>query len=299
MSPSSSIRPRVVLDTDTYNEVDDQFALAHLLLSPDAVDLEAVYAAPFKNERSNGPADGMEKSFEEIHRVLQLVPTANPPKVYRGSTSFLSGPATPVESDAAHNLIERALSVKEGRLHVVAIAAITNIASALLIEPKIAERITVTWLGGHAPNWPDTREFNLEQDLHGTRVLLDREVPLLLLPCFPVASHLIVTAHELNHCLAPHGKLGAYLSKIVCDYIRQRGYSDTWEGGSKIIWDIAASAAAINPRWVVADQHPSPLLSDDLTWAPTPQNRRSIHVARQLDRDAIFIDFFSKVRQMR
>jgi len=47
--PYPAVR-RVVLDTDTYNEVDDQFALAHLLLAPELVRLEAVYAAPFFND---------------------------------------------------------------------------------------------------------------------------------------------------------------------------------------------------------------------------------------------------------
>ena len=79
--------PRVVLDTDTYNEVDDQFALAHLLLSPAQVNFEAVYAAPFFNDRSSSPGDGMEKSYEEILRVLALVPTEKPPQVFRGSTT--------------------------------------------------------------------------------------------------------------------------------------------------------------------------------------------------------------------
>jgi hypothetical protein len=80
-------RRRVVLDTDTYNEVDDQFALAHLLLSDECVSLEAVYAAPFFNERSSGPADGMEKSHEEILRVLELVGKKPEPKALRGSRS--------------------------------------------------------------------------------------------------------------------------------------------------------------------------------------------------------------------
>ena len=49
----------MVLDTDTYNEIDDQFALVYSLISPQQLDLEAVYAAPFHNQRSTSPADGM------------------------------------------------------------------------------------------------------------------------------------------------------------------------------------------------------------------------------------------------
>jgi hypothetical protein len=57
---------RMVLDTDTYNEVDDQFALAYAFLSKERIELEAVYAAPFHNKRSEGPADGMEKSYRKF-----------------------------------------------------------------------------------------------------------------------------------------------------------------------------------------------------------------------------------------
>ena len=39
----------VVLDTDTYNEIDDQFALAYLIRSEEKLSLKAVYAAPFFN----------------------------------------------------------------------------------------------------------------------------------------------------------------------------------------------------------------------------------------------------------
>ena len=41
----------MVLDTDTYNEIDDQFALVYALMSAN-LSLEAVYAAPFFNRLS-------------------------------------------------------------------------------------------------------------------------------------------------------------------------------------------------------------------------------------------------------
>jgi purine nucleosidase len=288
MIPTSASPVRVVLDTDTYNEVDDQFALAHLLMSPERIDLEAVYAAPFFNSRSTGPADGMEKSYEEILRVLELVPTPKPPKVFRGSTQFMPGSGKPVESQAAADLVQRALAVRGEKLFVLAIAASTNVASALLMEPRIAENIVVVWLGGHAPYWPHTREFNLKQDIHSSRVLLDSNVPLVLLPCYPVTSHLITTVAELEQQLAPYSKLGAYLTNIVRDY--SGGNRPGW---SKNIWDISASAWMINADWVKTDEKPSPILKDDYTWRLEP-NRRLIHIARELDRDAIFADFFDK-----
>jgi inosine-uridine nucleoside N-ribohydrolase len=283
--------PRVVLDTDTYNEVDDQFALAHLLLSD--VRLEAVYAAPFLNERSTSPGEGMEKSFEEIHRVYELVQPDPAPPVFRGSRQFLPAANQPVESEAASDLVERAMASNSEKLHVVAIAAATNVASAILLEPRVAEKIRVIWLGGHAPFLSDTREFNLAQDLHAARVLLDSPVPLVLLPCFPVCSHLRTSVPELEALLAPQSKLGAYLTRIV----REHGPGvPAW---SKVIWDIGASAWMVNPEWVQTIKVPSPVLRDDVTWElPTPAGRKEIDMAFLVQRDAIFADFFEKAGRL-
>ena len=62
----------VVLDTDAYNEVDDQFAIAYMLRSSDRLNTCAIYAAPFFNSLSSSPADGMEKSYAEILKILSL-----------------------------------------------------------------------------------------------------------------------------------------------------------------------------------------------------------------------------------
>lgn len=163
----------VVLDTDTYNEIDDQFALAYLIKSPERVNLQAVYAAPFFNANSVSPADGMEKSYMEIEKVLALCKRSDLWKSsYRGADRYLPDEKTPVCSDAAKDLVERAKSRPEGKpLYVVAIAALTNIASALLLAPEISRKIVVVWLGGHAYDWPDTIEFNMYQDIAAVRVV--------------------------------------------------------------------------------------------------------------------------------
>lgn len=145
-----------MLDTDTFNEIDDQFALAYLICSKEKLDLQAVYAAPFSNEKAKDPAEGMEKSYQEILHILTLMERDDlKPAVYRGSTSFLSSETEPVLSEAAKDLAERAMKyTKEKPLYVVSIGAITNIASALLLKPEIRERMVVVWLGGHSLHWP-------------------------------------------------------------------------------------------------------------------------------------------------
>ena len=106
-------RPRgivdAVIDTDAYNEIDDQFAVSYLLCAGDRVNLRALYAAPFLNEKSTSPADGMEKSYQEIHNLLRLAGREELCAVtYRGAERYLPDERTPVMSDAVRDLIGRA-----------------------------------------------------------------------------------------------------------------------------------------------------------------------------------------------
>jgi purine nucleosidase len=208
---------RMVLDTDTFNEVDDQFAVAYALKSPGRLAVEALYAAPFHNDRSSGPGDGMEKSHEEILRLLSRMKVDSRGLVHRGSTSFLRDRDHPCHSAAAHDLVDRAMATPESGepLYVAAVGAITNVASAILLEPEITRRIVVVWLGGHPVHHPHTREFNLMQDPASSRLILDCGVPLVLIPCLGVASHLLTTVPELERHLAGRNPVFADLFRKI------------------------------------------------------------------------------------
>ncbi|MBQ6892880.1 MAG: nucleoside hydrolase, partial [Clostridia bacterium] len=202
----------VVLDTDAYNEIDDQFAIAYLLKSSDKLNTKAIYAAPFSNPKSENTADGMEKSYLEILKVLDFMGEKR--EVFRGSNHFLKNEQTPVISDAARDLAARALEYSpEKPLYVVAIGAITNIASAIMLEPKVAENTVVVWLGSNALHYCDTREFNLIQDIAAARVVISSGVPFVLLPCMGVVSSFTVSRYELEHWLVGKNALCTYLAE--------------------------------------------------------------------------------------
>lgn len=279
----------MVLDTDTYNEVDDQFALAYALLSPERLNVQAVYAAPFYNSRSNGPADGMEKSYDEILRFLGKMNISAEGLVYKGSTAYLPDGHTPVDSPAARDLVARAMARPEGDLlYVVAIGAITNVASALLMEPAIADKIAIVWLGGHPTNFPTAEEFNLSQDVPAARVVFDSGAPVTLVPCLGVASHLLTTVAELESCIGGKNELCDALIDIV------RGYSDDHFAWAKEIWDVSTIAYLINPDWMPSRLVHSPLLTDDSHWAHD-ETRHLIRECYLCHRNPIFKDMFTKL----
>ena len=208
-------RVEVVLDTDAFKEMDDQFAIAYMLSAPEKLDVRAIYAAPFHNAKSSSPEDGMNKSYDEIMKLLDLAGKMDLKRcVYRGSRDYLPDERTPVDSPAARDLVERAMAHSgEDPLYVVAIGAITNVASAILMRPEIIDRMALVWLGGHAHEWPDNREFNLMQDVAAARVVFNCGVALIQLPCNGVVDRATVTGPELRHWLMGKGPLCEYLAQ--------------------------------------------------------------------------------------
>ena len=173
-------------------------------------------------------------------------------------------------------------------LYVVAIGAITNVASAILMEPEILSRIVIVWLGGHALHWPHTREFNLKQDPPASRMIFDCGVPLIHIPCLGVASHLLTTLAEIERFVARRGAVGDYLTEIF------RTFSSDHFARSKVLWDISTIGYLINPEWVPTQIVPSPVLTDHLTWK-SGKNRHLIRSALYVQRDEIYRDLFTKL----
>ena len=286
---------RAVFDTDTYNEIDDQFALVYALLSPESIRLEAIYAAPFSSvdgthERADSPRDGMEKSFDEIHRLLEMMHLSGGSRVCKGATQYLRTSNEPVMSRAAEDLIERPMADAEAPLYVKAIATPTNVASALIKEPRIKDRIVVVWLGGHPHTWPTACEFNLHQDILASQILFDSGVPLIHVPCKNVAEHVTTTVPELEQWMRGQGgRVGDYLLDSFA------AYADDHYAWSKEIWDMAPVAWLVNPAWTSSEIVPAPILTDKMQWCSDP-HRPPIRVLTDVRRDPVFRDFFTKLK---
>lgn len=290
LQPPAKRPVAMVLDTDTYNEIDDQFALVYALISPE-VRVEAVYAAPFKNNRSTSAEDGMEKSHEEILRVLERLRISPEGLVHKGSRQFIADPAKPEGSPAARDLVARAKARPAGQpLYVVAVGAITNVANALLMEPSIRRNIVVVWLGGNGHDWPDQREFNCRQDIKAARAVFDCGVPVVQLPCTPVITHFATTVPEMERYVGGRGAIGDYLLQIFKEY-RQDHFA--W---SKVLWDMTAVAWVVNDRWLRSSLVHSPIITDNNTLS-VDRTRHLIRYVTFVQRDPIFRDFFTKLEQ--
>lgn len=284
-----------VLDTDTYNEIDDQYAVAYMLAHDEKINVQAFYAAPFDNDKSSGPSDGVDKSYTELTKILTLCKREDMiSKCFKGSREFLKDEKTPVYSDAALDLVKRASNYsKENPLYVIAIAAITNVASAILIDPSIVDKIVIVWLGGNALHWEDNKEFNLMQDVASARVVFGYNVPLVQVPCAGVVSAFSVSEPELKEWMIGKNPLCDYLAKNTIEY--ESKYHSiqpfTWV---KPIWDVTAVAYLLNEN--------QKFMKEKIIHAPIPEydhkyafsdKTKFIKYVYHINRNELFYDLFT------
>lgn len=319
--PTAGVVLDVVFDTDPTNEVDDQFAMVWALLHPERLRVVGLHACPygFSPELLREGAllsalggAGLNDRLAELGITVQDVPTFTPAQgvaaahteleviaallapdvpVRRGASRYLPDDRTPVTSPAAEHLIELAHAERQGPLYVVGIGCATNLASALLLDPSIADRVVFTWTSAYPSFWPHPNaSFNLAQDLHAARVLLDSGCALHYLPGYYVGEKLVTTLPELQSGLTGGGRIATYL----LDTFVNHPLIATGPGKSKVLWDLINVAWLLDPSWFVSDFVTTPTLAADLRWVADPERHEMLE-SLDVDRDAIFADLFERV----
>lgn len=274
----------VILDTDTYNECDDQFALSYMLKSQDIFNIEAITIAPYSNKKCS-VIDGIDKSYNEIIKICNFLNFETTNKVFKGSEDYICN-GYDKNNEAVNKIIEIAL--KNEKTYIMAIGAITNVALAIKKEPKIIEKIEIIWLGGNSLLQEENMEYNFRQDVDAVRVVFNSNVKLTIIPCKNVASNLITSVYELNYYLKDKNEL--------CNYLIDRFYNDVYHGiqERRVIWDISVIAYMINKNWFTSKEISCPNIRNDTSYELT-ENNHKITMINYIDVNAVYADLFEKL----
>jgi purine nucleosidase len=215
-----SRRRRVIIDTDAKNEADDQFAIVHALLSP-SLEVRGLIAAHFGTSRSNR---SMEESREEIDLLLDLLGHEHQVTVANGAPEAITGEQTPLNSAGAQLIIvESKLATAQEPLFVAFLGPLTDMASAILLDPDIVYRdVVVIWIGGVGYGGVETYpgvEFNLRNDIAAANVVYDSGITVWQVPS-NVYSQVSVSYAELEEKIGGTSKLADYLINQMVEWNR-------------------------------------------------------------------------------
>ena len=164
----------VIFDTDANNELDDQHALAYLLLNDQTFHVLGITT----NATFNGGE--IDEHMKEAQRVVDLVGWKDQVAVIKGANGNFEDIRTALDqedfdgSDAVDFIIEEALKKRKEPLLLLPVGKLTNVALALEKEPAIAEFIRIVWLGA---NYPAPGEYNLVNDTASMNYILQMDVP--------------------------------------------------------------------------------------------------------------------------
>ena len=276
----------LILDTDTYNECDDQFALSYLIKSKNLFNIEAITVAPYSHtKRDLTVRDGQELSYNEILKICNWLNFDTNNKVFKGSMDYIQN-GYDEKNNAVNKIIEIAL--KNNKTYILGIGAITNIALAIKKEPKIVNKIEIVWLGGNELGYEDNLEYNFRQDVEAVKIVFESKVKLTILPCKKIVSELRIDINTLKKYLENKSEL--------CNYLIERFYNDGYHGvqESRVIWDISVIAYMINKKWFETEQISCPNIRKDTSYEVT-DNRHNITFVTKLDRNKIYEDLFNKL----
>lgn len=297
----------VIFDTDANNELDDQHALAYLLLNEEAFDLLGITV----NATYNGGEIG--EHMKEAHRVVDLVGWKGKVSVIQGANGNFPEIRKQLDqktfdgSEAVDFIIEEAMKKRKEPLVLLPVGKLTNVALALEKKPAIAKRIRIVWLGA---NYPDPGEYNLDNDTASMSYILKCDVPFELVTVRygqPSGTAAVKVARKEIYTRMPglgpvvkeavtgrHGGSFTSFGDYSVDLFRHIEHLE--DGCFRSLFDMAAVAIVKDPSWAETMEIPCPIYLNG-AWVEEPENERKIVIWENFNKEAIMADFYETLEK--
>lgn len=301
-------RIRVIVDNDFSGDPDDLYQVAHHVLSP-SVEIRGIVGSHL---RPGDPLDpGPDTSANAVRRLRELFDVMGLDAdglILQGADSALADATTPRDTPAARAIVAEAMRDDPRPLYVCAGGGLTDLVSAWLLEPAIAQRLTVVWIGGPehpglTSPWPaiGDPEYNLAIDVTAGQVLFNTsDLPLWLVPR-DVYRQCLVSEVELRRRVATKGALGAYLYESIARVARATwangwGMAETYALGDQPLVLLTALQSFFEPDSSSSAfaRVPAPALDADGSLVPRADGR-AIRVYTHVDTRLMFEDMFGKL----
>ncbi len=277
-----SPKRKILLDSDTANEIDDLYAITRALLEP-GFQMLGLSSAQWNTRLS--PPDTVAESQKLNTEILRLMGRQEIPAPM-GSEMIMGKPwggDEPRDSPAARLMIREARAMPPGaKLTIVNTGAVTNVASAIKLAPDITPKIAVYLMGAHffagRKVW-NKDEFNVRNDLNALNFLLNAQgLELHVMPANVCGRLVFQQADTLRRLQSKGG---------IWDYLAARWLSFSPDSEQWVMWDLALVEALARPELATEAQFSTP-----------PENvQRNVFVYTDIDVAAMQSDWWRVVER--
>lgn len=299
-------RARVIIDNDFGGDPDGLFQLAHHLLSPSVEVNGIIGSKQYDGGFYDAPGDA-KYSCKMVNELLAVMGLSGNYAVSEGASSELPDTLTPIVTEGAKVIVREAMRNDTKKpLYVVCGAGLTNIASAFLMEPRIAERLTLIWIGGTEyegiavppPGASKKWEYNTGIDVKACQVLFNQSsIPIWQIPR-DAYRQALTSYSELIYKVKGKGEVGNYLvsrlEHLMTQANRSLGEAYVLGDSPLVLLTALQSSWESDPSSSKYKIKPAPTVDDSGVFEENSFGRE-IRVYYDLDIRLMFEDFFAKL----
>lgn len=303
-------RMRVLIDNEYCGDPDSVVQLAHHLLCR-SIEIPFVVSSAVGTHHPEWTDHCVTDGARVVREIASLAGREDV-RVVEGSNVPMPDRSTPAMSPAVDALITEAMrDDTDLPLFVACGGGLTTLASAYLVEPRIAERLTLVWLGGipydmRAEDLPADvryRETNVMTDIVSSMVVFnDTVIPLWQMPN-GVFSQALMSRSEAYTRVRSQGPLGRYvfdaLGKRVDAWSRAIKMGETYGLGDQTLVALTALGGPYSPdpytsTWV---ERMRPTLKDSGLYGEPKPGAGTIRQYTSIDIRLLFEDFYGKLAE--
>ncbi|MET0376373.1 MAG: nucleoside hydrolase [Rhizorhabdus sp.] len=291
-----------MIANDIAGDPDGLFSTVHALLSPTA-EVRGFVAIAAEGEQQT-PS----RSIDVAREILRIMNMTGQVPLHEGTTAKLTDVSKPPRSAGAQAIIDEAMRTDTDLpLFVTVGGGMTDMAVALILEPRIADRLTLVWIGGAPHDGPPTWEFNYSVDPAAVCfVFNDSRVPIWQVPS-DAYGMCVISRAELELNVAPYGRIGSWLYSKTLEVADSLPFNtgETWTLGDSplVVLTALTSWFASSPKPLKFEntgaskfvEIVTPRIGKDGAYEPRTEGRK-MRVYTSIDTRTMHADLFAKLQ---
>lgn len=241
----------VIFDTDIGTDIDDAYALAQLMQSPELKLLGVTTVSGDAVARARLAAKLLALPADKFAAVPVYAGTSTAAQ-YMSQVDWAKGFTSPAlhESGGVAFMREQ-VNARPGEITIIAVGELTNVAALLESDPAVAKKIKAIALMGGAvrrgydPAKPPEAEWNIRSNAKAAQVVFRSGVPLIVCPLDSTTT-LKLTAEWRVKIFSRSTRLNDALAAL--DFIWL--HTNHWKGTQPTLFDALPIALVARPGFV-------------------------------------------------